>query len=203
MVPVAHVGVDDRPRPRCSGGPDTHRGNPLDRASSGWSRLRRDRHGYPYPRPPRVDRRGSRLLLERVAFLLVPVVLEALVPVAVYAAVSLIGGSLSAVGLFVVSLCSTPSHDGGNGPACSVALDREAVPRRAAVAVVFGLFLVDSVVSDTGVAWPGAASPVRYYDPFAILVDGDPGLVGGAVLAVAALLAGSPALFSRQDVYWF
>jgi len=40
------------------------------------------------------------------------------------------------------------------------------------------------------------------HDPSAILVEGDPGLAGAAVLTAAfALLAGSTAWFSRRDVH--
>ena len=148
----------------------------------------------------------ARLLVERFASLLVPILLlNAVVPVSVYAAVSLIGESLSAVDLLVVHVLSIPYllTTAGIGLACSVALDREAIAQRAAIAIVFGLFLIDSVVSDTEVAWLGTASPSRYYDPSAILVKGDAGLAGGAVLtaAVLALIAGSAAWFSRRDVH--
>jgi ABC-2 type transport system permease protein len=147
-----------------------------------------------------------RLLAERFASLLVPiVVLNAVVPVAVYAAVLLIEESLSVADLLAVHLLSVPYllTTAGVGLGCSVALDRESVAQRAAMAIVFGLFLVDSVVSNTEFAWLGAASPSRYYDPTAILVEGDPGLAGAAVLtgAAVALLAGSAAWFSRRDVH--
>jgi len=46
----------------------------------------------------------------------------------------------------------------GIGLACSVAVDRAAIAQQAAIAIVFGLFLIDSVVSGTEVAWLGAAS---------------------------------------------
>jgi ABC-2 type transport system permease protein len=148
----------------------------------------------------------SRLLVERFASLLVPVLLlNAVVPVAVYAAVVLIGESISAVDLLVVHLLSIPYlvTTAGIGLACSVTLDREAIAQRAAIAIVFGLFLIDSIVSDTGIAWLGTASPSRYYDPSAILVGGDAGLTGGAILTAAALalVAGSAAWFSRRDVH--
>jgi ABC-2 type transport system permease protein len=148
----------------------------------------------------------ARLLIERFASLLVPIfLLNAVVPVSVYAAVSLIGESLSAVDLLVVHALSIPYllTTAGIGLACSVTLDREAIAQRAAIAIVFGLFLIDSVVANTEVAWLGAASPSRYYDPSAILVEGDAGLAGGAILTAAAviLLAGSAAWFTRRDVY--
>jgi ABC-2 type transport system permease protein len=148
----------------------------------------------------------ARLLTERFASLLVPIfLLNAVVPVFVYAAVSLIGESLSAVDLLAVHVLSIPYllTTAGIGLACSVTLDRVAIAQRAAIATVFGLFLIDSVVSDTGVAWLGAVSPTRYYDPTAILVESDPCLTGGAVLTAAALalLGGSAAWFSWRDVY--
>lgn len=146
-----------------------------------------------------------RLLIERFASLLVPIaVLNAVVPAAVYVAVSLIGESISALDLLAVHLLSLPYllTTAGVGLACSVYFDREPIAQRAAAATVFGLFLVDSAVSNTSVAWLGAVAPSRYYDPSAILVEGDPGLVGAAILTVAALalVAGSAAWFARRDV---
>jgi ABC-2 type transport system permease protein len=148
----------------------------------------------------------ARLLVGRFASLLVPILLlNAVVPVSVYAAVFLIGESLSAVDLLVVHALSIPYllTTAGVGLACSVALDREAIAQRAAIVIVFGLFLVDSVVAGTAVAWLGTASPTRYYDPSAILVEGDAGIAGAVILTVTALalVAGSAAWFSRRDVY--
>jgi ABC-2 type transport system permease protein len=68
--------------------------------------------------------------------------------------------------------------------------------------VVFGLFLVESVVTDTDFSALGGLSPTRYYDPTAVLVNSQWDLSGGVVLLVAALalvLVGR-ALFQRKDI---
>ena len=147
----------------------------------------------------------ARLVVEAFASLLVPVlILNAITPVVVFVAVSMIGESLSTVDLLAVHVFSIPYllTTAGIGLACSTYFDRASVAQRVAMATVFGLFLVDSVVTNTDFAALGAASPSRYYDPSAILVEGDYGLVGFVILVVAAvaLVGGSVAWFSRKDI---
>jgi len=90
----------------------------------------------------------------------------------------------------------------GIGLALSVAVSRTSIAQKAALGVVFGLFLVESLVADTDFEPLGAISPARYVDPNAILVDGSYDVAGAAILlvAAAALVAASARWFARRDV---
>jgi len=149
---------------------------------------------------------GRRRLLGEVTLpLLVPLVaVNVVVPVVVYASVVRIGESIAVTDLVVAHLASVPYllTTAAVGVAASVVADRVAVAQRAAAGVVFGLYLVESVVADTQLAFVGALSPTHYYDPTAILVRGeyDPG--GAVVLSAAAVVvwAASSVYFTRRDL---
>lgn len=148
----------------------------------------------------------ARVVLEKFGSLLVPiVVVNAILPVVIYVGVTLIDESISVVDLLAVHLLSIPYllTTAGIGLACSVYFNRASIAQRAAMGIVFGLFLVDSVVASTDYEWLGLISPTRHFDPTAVLVHSDYGLVGALVLSLVAigLVAGSVAWFSRKDVY--
>ncbi|WP_224267769.1 ABC transporter permease subunit [Haloprofundus salinisoli] len=84
----------------------------------------------------------------------------------------------------------------------SVTLDRASTAQRGAIGVVFGLFLLETVTANTDFEWVGALAPTRYYDPTAILVNGEYGLAGAAVLvgATVVLVAAARAWFRRRDL---
>ncbi|MCD2200033.1 hypothetical protein LPA44_09000 [Halobacterium sp. KA-4] len=88
------------------------------------------------------------------------------------------------------------------GLAFSVLADRESIVQRAAMATVFGLFLLESIVMSTDYAWAGSVAPMRYFDPTAILVDGTYDVAGAVILVAATLLlvAGSQLYFRQKDV---
>jgi ABC-2 type transport system permease protein len=148
----------------------------------------------------------SRLLVEKFASLLLPIVVVNVVTAGVlYALVTAIGESVDATDLFFVHLFSVPYLlvCAGIGVALSVAVDRAAVAERAAVGVVFVLFLVESVVgtsTDFGVL--RYLSPTNYYQPTEILVDGSYGITGSGVLlgAFLCLLAVCLVLFRQRDI---
>jgi ABC-2 type transport system permease protein len=147
----------------------------------------------------------SRFLLEKFASLLVPLlVLNIVLPVVVYAGVFAVGESISVVALLVVHLLSIPYllTTAAIGLCASVVFDRASIAQRVAMGVVFGLFLVESVVTGTDVSWLGALSPMRYYDPTSILVATEYDVAGGVILlaGTAALVAGSIAQFERSDI---
>ena len=147
----------------------------------------------------------SKVLLEKFSALLVPIVVVNLVlPVVVYGGVLAIGESLSVADLLMAHALSVPYllATASVGLCASVWFDRTSLAQRAAMGAVFGLFLVDSVVTDTEFAALGALSPTRYYDPAAILVRSEYDLAGAAVLLVAAvvLVAASRAYFRRKDI---
>ncbi|WP_336036274.1 ABC transporter permease subunit [Halobacterium yunchengense] len=131
-------------------------------------------------------------------------VINVVVAAATWAATRAIGYPVGAVDLAAVHLLSLPYlfACAAVGLAFSVAVDRESVAQRAAMATVFGLFLLESVVGTTDYDWLGYAAPMRYYDPTAILVDGTWDLGGAAILTAAtlALVAASQQYFRRKDV---
>jgi len=149
--------------------------------------------------------RRRRLLAESTLPLFVPLVaVNVVVPVVVWAAVGWIGESIAVADLAVVHLASVPYLlvTAAVGVAASVVADRAGVAQRAAAGLVFGLYLVESVVADTKLAIVGALSPTRYYDPTAILVNGEYDPVGAVVLLATATVVwtASSVYFTRRDV---
>jgi ABC-2 type transport system permease protein len=147
----------------------------------------------------------SKVLLEKFSALLVPIaVVNIVLPVVVYGGVLAIGESLSVVDLLMAHALSVPYllATASVGLLASVWFDRTGLAQRAAMGVVFGLFLVDSAVTDTDFAALGALSPTRYYDPAAILVRSEYDLLGAALLlgGAAVLVAASRAYFQRKDI---
>ena len=147
----------------------------------------------------------SKVLLEKFSSLLVPIAIANVVlPVFVYFGVVAIGETLSAADLVMVHLLSVPYllTTAAIGLVASVLFDRTSLAQRAAMGTVFGLFLVDSVVTNTDFAVLGALSPTRYYDPAAVLVESQWDVTGAFLLLIAALalLLLSRTLFQRKDI---
>jgi ABC-2 type transport system permease protein len=147
----------------------------------------------------------SKLLLEKFSALLVPIaVVNLVLPVVVYGGVLSIGESLSVADLLMAHILSVTYMltTASDGLLASVWFDRTSLAQRAAMGVVFGLFLVDSVVTNTDFAALGALSPTRYYDPAAILVQSEYDVLGAVVLlaGAAVLVAVSLASFKRKDI---
>jgi ABC-2 type transport system permease protein len=132
------------------------------------------------------------------------VVVNAIMPIVVYAGVLAIGESIPVADLVMVHLLSIPYllSTGAIGLVASVVFDRASTAQRVATGVVFGLFLVESVVTGTEFAWVGALSPMRYYDPTGVLVFSEWDLAGAGILIVATvvLLATSTVYFKRTDI---
>jgi ABC-2 type transport system permease protein len=149
--------------------------------------------------------RRRRVVAEAYTSLLVPIaVLNVVVPVVVYVATALVDAPVDPVDLVVVHALSVPYFlaTAGLGLLASVVADRVSVAQRAALGVLFGLFLVDSVAAGTDYDALGALAPMRYYDPTAVLVEGSYDLAGAALLlaAAAVLVAASALWFGRRDV---
>jgi ABC-2 type transport system permease protein len=147
----------------------------------------------------------SRIVFEKYLSLVVPIlVVNAITGVVVYVGGHLIEHPIPASDLFVVHALSVPYllACAGIGLVASVAFDRESVAQRVGLAVVFALFLVESVVSDTDYEALGTVAPMRYYDPGAILVDGQYDVAGAALLFVVAvaLVVASQQWFQRKDI---
>ncbi len=147
----------------------------------------------------------SKVLLEKFSALLVPIlVVSVVLPVVVYLGVVAIGESISVPDLLMAHVLSVPYllTTAAVGLLASVWFDRTSLAQRAAMGVVFGLFLIDSVVTNTEFADLGALSPTRYYDPAAVLVQSEYDLAGAAILLVATvvLVGVSRAYFQRKDI---
>lgn len=137
---------------------------------------------------------------------LVPGILliNAVVAAVTWVATRAIGYPIGTVELVAVHALSLPYlfACAGIGLVISVVADRASVAQRAAMATVFGLFLLESVVTGTDYSWVGALAPMRYFDPTAILVDGTYDLAAAAILTgvAVALVAASQWYFGRRDV---
>ncbi|MFW5965339.1 MAG: ABC transporter permease [Halodesulfurarchaeum sp.] len=146
-----------------------------------------------------------RIVVEKYCSLLVPILaVNLLMPVVVLLAVRSIGESLPVSDVVALHILSIPYLlvAAGIGLFLSVFFDRADIPQRAGLGVLFGLFTLETVTYDTDIEWIGALSPTRYYDPAAIIVDGEYDLAGALVLLAAAmaLVIASAEWFRRRDV---
>lgn len=149
--------------------------------------------------------RRWRLLVEQYLTLLVPIaIVNAVTPVVVYAGSILIDDPIPARDLVMVHALSVPYLlcTGAIGLVLGVYFSRGNLAERIALAVVFGLFLVESLLTDTDLEALGAASPSRYYDVNAILVGGEYDIVAAGILlgATMVLVGLAVALFTRKDI---
>ncbi|WP_255171390.1 ABC transporter permease [Natrononativus amylolyticus] len=148
----------------------------------------------------------SRLLAEKVASLLLPLVaLNVVVGAVTYVLVLAIGETIDPTHLALVHLLSIPYLlvCAAIGVVCSVLVDRTAIAERAAIGLVFALFLVESVVGGASdFEWIQYISPTYYYEPTPILIDGTYDLADtGILLALfVVLLLVSQLLFRRRDI---
>jgi ABC-2 type transport system permease protein len=147
----------------------------------------------------------TEVLLGKYLAVLVPIaVLNVVVPVALYAGSLLVGMPISPVDLAALHALSVPYLLcwAAVGSLAGVTVRRGRTAGRAAVGVVVAAWLVESVVVSTEFAWVGAASPMRYFDPPAVLVDGTYDVVGAGVLLVATVgfLVVSVQWFRRYDL---
>lgn len=147
----------------------------------------------------------ARVVREKFLALLVPIaVLNVVLAVVVYLGGRSIDEAIPAADVLAVHALSVPYLlvCAGIGLVASVLFDRESVAQRAALGVVFGLFLFESVLTGTDFEALGAVAPMRYYDPTAVLVRGEYDLAGGAILLAAAvvLLVASQWWFTRKDI---
>ncbi|MEM4782319.1 MAG: ABC transporter permease subunit [Halalkalicoccus sp.] len=148
----------------------------------------------------------SRVLGEKFLSIAVPILaLNAVVAGVVYASVLAIGESIDPVDLAMVHLLSIPYllTCGAIGIVLSTLFDRADTAKRLAIALVFVLFLVESIAASTDdLEVVGYVSPTYYYDPTAILVEGTYDAAGGILLlaATAVLVFLARVRFSRDDI---
>ncbi|WP_254765807.1 ABC transporter permease [Salinilacihabitans rarus] len=137
---------------------------------------------------------------------LVPSVLvvNAVTFLGVYVAVRLVDESIDAADLFAVHAHSVPYllACAAVGLLASVVASSARRAQTVAIGAVFGMFLLDTLTFDTDYETLGDLAFSRYFDPGAILVDGDLAWGDLAVLAVAAavLVVVSAEYFERRDL---
>lgn len=145
------------------------------------------------------------VLLGKSLGLLVPiVVLNVVVPLVLFVGSTLVGMPISLTDLTVLHLLSLPYLLcwGAVGLFVGVVGPRGRTAGRVAVGVVVAAWLIESVVVATPFEWLGAVSPMRYFDPPAVLVDGTYDVAGAGLLFVAAVvfLVASRQWFRRRDL---
>lgn len=148
--------------------------------------------------------RRSVLVGKYLAVLVPIVVLNVVVPVALYVMSIAAGQSLSIGGLAIVHALSIPYllFWSAFGLFVGVVVRRGRTAGRLALGVVFLCWLGESIISTTDYEWLGGLSPMRYYDPQAVLIHGTEDVVGGTILLVGAvvLLAAGQFWFQRRDL---
>lgn len=148
----------------------------------------------------------SQLLLEKFASLLLPLLLlNVVVGGVTYGLVVAIGETIDPMYLALAHLLSIPYLlvCATIGLVLSVLVDRAAIAERAAIGVVFVLWLVESAVGAAeDFAWIQYVSPTHYYSPTPVLIDGTYELMDTGILLAGflGLLIVSQVLFQRRDI---
>lgn len=148
--------------------------------------------------------RGSVLIGTYLALLAPIVLVNLVVPVTLFLGSIAIGDVIALSDLLLVHLLSMPYLLlwGAVGVLLGVVIRGARRSGRVAIGLVFALWVFESVIGTTDLAWLGGISPVRYFDPHAILVLQRYDLEGaGILLAATALLLGlAHARFRHMDV---
>lgn len=147
----------------------------------------------------------ARLVAEKFMALIVPLVaINVVIPVVVFVSADFVGHPIDAVALAMMHLLSVPYLlcCGAIGLLVSVVVNRASIAQRGVLGGLFGLFLVESLVTGTEYDWLGQIAPMRYLDPNAILIHGDYDVLNAGVLLAAtlALVIISQFWFTRKDV---
>ena len=149
----------------------------------------------------------SKVVVEKFLSLLMPILaVNVAVAIVVYVGtmVLTVDESLSLADIVAVHALSIPYLlcCAAIGLGLSVFFARESTAQRAALGVIFGLFMLESFITGTDYAWLGAIAPMRYYNPTAILVDSAYDLAGAAILlgAMVVLVVASQLWFRRKDI---
>lgn len=147
----------------------------------------------------------KRVVVEKFGAVLVPILaLNLVVPVFVFGGVVAIGESISIADLLALHALSIPYLlvTAGIGLGLSVGLERTDYAQRGSLALLFVLFVLDTVTKGSDIEVLGVVSPTRYFSPGDILVEGSYDLAGALFLLVVAfaLLVASAEWFRRADV---
>jgi ABC-2 type transport system permease protein len=149
-----------------------------------------------------VSRRS--VLLGTYLALLVPIlVINVLVPIVLYLGSVVVGEPLSILDLAVLHALSVPYLLvwGAVGLLLGVLVRGGRRAGRLALGLVFLAWLFESIVGVSDFAWVGGVSPVRYFDPPAVLVEGTYDVLGAVSLfaVTVALLAVALRVFDHRD----
>jgi ABC-2 type transport system permease protein len=147
----------------------------------------------------------ARLVAEKFASLLVPLVaINVITPLVVYISAEVIGYPVDALNVVMMHLLSIPYLlcCAAIGLVFSVLVDRASIAQRGVLGVLFGLFLLESVVVGTDFELVRNIVPMHYLDPTAILLNSEYDLVAAGILLAATivLVVASQAWFTRKDV---
>ncbi|MFP8952171.1 ABC transporter permease subunit [Natrialbaceae archaeon A-arb3/5] len=147
----------------------------------------------------------ARTVVEKFLALGVPiVVVNVVTPLVVFVSAALIDEPISAADLAALHAISVPYlfACAGIGLVASVAVDRASIAQRLALAVTFGLFMLESLLDGTDYEAVGAIAPMRYFDPNEVLLESSYDLVGvGVLLGMTVVLVGASVVwFGRRDV---
>lgn len=147
----------------------------------------------------------ARLVAEKFASLIVPLVaINVVTPIVVYFGADLVGYPVDALDLVMIHALSVPYLlcCGAIGLFLSVVVDRASIAQRGVLGLLFGLFLLESLVSGSDYEWLGNIAPMRYLDPNAILLHSEYDLAGAGILLIGAavLVVISQLWFTRKDV---
>jgi len=147
----------------------------------------------------------TRVIVEKYLSLLVPIaILNLVMPLFVFGGVIAIGESLAFTDLLLLHVFSIPYLllTASLGLVLSVVFNRADIAQRGGLALLFMLFVIDSVTTGTDFEWLGAISPTRYFSPIDVLVDAEPDIAGAVILLAAAfaLLIASTERFKRADL---
>ncbi|WP_313691757.1 ABC transporter permease subunit [Halorarum halobium] len=149
----------------------------------------------------------SRLLVEKFASILVPIfIVNGVLLVVVYVTALGIGEPVDPIRLVMVHLLAIPYllTCAGIGIYLSTltVFNRATVAQGTAVGVIALLNLIGIFASGTVLSWMMIASPREYYNPAAILIEGNYNLVSAGILLIAAvvLVLVSQRRFQRRDI---
>ncbi len=146
------------------------------------------------------------VIIEKTSALGVPLLLlNAVVPVALYVVILLIGESIEPLRLVMVHLLSIPYLlvCTGIGLFLSVVVDRAKIARYASIGAIFGLYLIGNVISMAeNFEWIGLITPSHYFDPPKILSQAIYNYTDAAILLIAffVIFIASMEIFKRKDI---
>ncbi|EMA39622.1 ABC transporter permease subunit [Halococcus hamelinensis] len=147
----------------------------------------------------------ARVVAETFASILVPILaVNAVTPVVIYVGGRLIDDPVNTQNLIALHILAVPYLlcCAAVGLAFSVFLPNERLAQRGAVGVLVMAFLVRTLLTGTDYAVVERLTPMHYFDPSAILLDGVYDLGGAAVLLVVTtvLVVASQLRFRRMDI---